>query len=192
MASKSFTIDHILHGSSTTDSDASVGETVYPLAHPQHFVPYWTGDSYCPSSSWPIQNPMAAAIWLPQQGQQHHAMPVDLSIGTQRLPHLQTSPEAATPNLTPQSSMLFNSSSSSNWMIPSAAMTGCWTSAGSPELMSYSHHHNHHGIYLFVFYLWGGGSFFLTNSREACCFLYTLSSWEFVLFFINKNLVKYK
>ncbi|KZS18411.1 Uncharacterized protein APZ42_014898 [Daphnia magna] len=145
MASKSFTIDHILHGSSTTDSDASVGETVYPLAHPQPFVPYWTGDSYCPSSSWPIQNPMAAAIWLPQQGQQHHAMPVDLSIGTQRLPHLQTSPEAATPNLTPQSSMLFNSSSS-NWMIPSAAMTGCWTSAGSPELMSYSHHHNHHGL----------------------------------------------
>ncbi|XP_057377067.1 homeobox protein HEX homolog pha-2-like [Daphnia carinata] len=136
MASKSFTIDHILHGHSTTDSEASVGETVYPQS--QHYVPYWAGDSYCPSSSWPVQNPMSAALWLPQQGQPHHAMPVDLSTGTQRLSHLQTNSEAATPNLTPQSSM-FNGSS--NWMIPSAAMAGCWTSTSSPELLSYSHHH---------------------------------------------------
>lgn len=159
MASKSFTIDHILHGPSTSDPEASIGETNFPLTHSQQFVPYWTGDPYCPSPTWPIHNPLAAAaaIWLPQQGQQHHAMPVDLSIGTQRLPvHLQTSAEVVTPNMTPQPS-LFNSSS--NWMIPSAAaaMTGCWTSADSPELLSYSHHH--HGIF--------SSSFFLTKSDEA-------------------------
>ncbi len=129
MSSKSFTIDHILHGPSAPAVDpltTSVGDhSTYPDVHPQQLVSYWTGDpaAYYPPSGWPN----AAAIWF--QSQQHHAMPVDLSTGAQR-------PVPTTTSIGPHSSIFDNV----NWMaMPSAAMTGCWPSAGSPEL-SYSHH----------------------------------------------------
>ncbi|XP_046441911.1 hematopoietically-expressed homeobox protein hhex-like [Daphnia pulex] len=134
MGSKSFTIDHILHGPSAPAAVdplmTSVGDhSTYPDVHPQPLVPYWTGDpaAYYPPSGWPN----AAAIWFQSQQQHHHAaMPVDLSTGAQR-------PVPTTGSIGPS---LFDNVS--NWMAmpsPAAAMTGCWPSAASPEL-SYSHH----------------------------------------------------
>jgi hypothetical protein len=142
MASKSFTIDHILHGPSSGDSSLTtsvIGDNpTYPVV--QQLVPYWTDPTayYPTSTSWPIQN--AAAIWFQQQ---HHAMPVDLSIGSQRPAADQhhQSPTAAA------GSMGFNNVSG-NWMATLPTATGCWPSAASPEL-SYSHHHGKKNILFF-------------------------------------------
>jgi hypothetical protein len=147
MGSKSFTIDHILHGPSAPAAVdplmTSVGDhSTYPDVHPQPLVPYWTGDpaAYYPPSGWPN----AAAIWFQSQQQHHHAaMPVDLSTGAQR-------PVPTTGSIGPS---LFDNVS--NWMAmpsPAAAMTGCWPSAASPEL-SYSHHGKKKYETIFRFFL---------------------------------------
>ena len=164
MASKSFTIDHILHGPSSGNSSltTSVGDNpTYPI-HSQQLVPYWTDPTaYYPTSSWPIQN--AAAIWFQQQ---QHAMPVDLSIGSQRpADQHHQSPTAA-------GSMGFNNVSG-NWMATLPTATGCWPSAASPEL-SYSHHHGKKKKEHFVFY------FSHENSHSILIERPLLSSWEFV------------
>lgn len=138
---KSFTIDHILHGHDNNKTSLVNGPThnylpsflsgqqqQFQQHDPAALAAYWMGEAYYPTGSWPIP---AAAIWLQQQQQQqqHHSsnMPVDLSSSTQR-------------QAIAQHPSLFNNS---NWgpATAAAAMTGCWTTNGSPaELLAYSHH----------------------------------------------------
>ena len=160
MASKSFTIDHILHGNSSCDhrpvNDYHSKSRVTPQTSPSgpaslhcyeaYPIPYWVADvaTYNQALAWPAPNSAPSSIWLQHQQHvqsQHHSahsssIPVDLSASTESQ-HRQAA-------LAP-TSFLYNNNS--NWVASNAmaaaavasAMSGCWTSV-SPELLGYSHH----------------------------------------------------